>query len=96
MPRTPAHHERGVQAATDCLLWSQPAAEPMPISNDYWVRGIHQLALGDTSAAIRSWTASLKFAEEAAEAENEPTTVGLDGTFAVILNSGYLGSGSVD
>ena len=89
--RTPAHHRRGIQAATDCLLWSQPAGQPMPISNDYWVRGIHQLALGDTSAAIRSWTASLEFAEEAAEAKNEPTTVGPDGTFAVILNSGYLG-----
>lgn len=90
-PRTPAHHTRGVQAATDCLLWSQPAGQPMPISNDYWVRGVHQLALGDASAAIRSWTASLEFAEEAAEAEEQPTTVGPDGTYAVILNSGYLG-----
>ncbi len=91
LPRTPAHHIRGVQAATDCLLWSQPAGQPMPISNDYWVRGIHQLASGDAAAAIRSWTASLEFAEEAAGAQNEPATIGLDGTYAVILNSGYLG-----
>ncbi len=91
LPRTPAHHTRGVQAATDCLLWSQPAGQPMPISNDYWVRGVHQIALGDAAAAIRSWTASLEFAEEAAEAQNKPTTAGAYSTFAVILNSGYLG-----
>lgn len=91
LPRTPAHHTRGMQAATDCLLWSQPAGQPMPISNDFWVRGIHQLALGDVAAAIRNWSASLEFAEEAAQAQSEPTTVGPGGTYAVNLNSGYLG-----
>ena len=63
----------------------------MPVSNDYWVRGIHQLALGDTLAAIRNWKASLEFAEEAAGAQSDPTTVGPNGTYAVNLNSGYLG-----
>ncbi len=91
LPRTEAHHERGVQAATDCLLWSEIAGVPRPISSDYWVRGIHQLALGDAQAAIRSWTASLEFAEAAAENQGAATNVGPDGTFAVILNSGYLG-----
>lgn len=91
LPRTPAHHTRGTQAAVDCLLWSEVAGVPMPISNDYWVRGIHQLALGDAQAAIRSWTASLEFAESAAENEGEATKIGPDATFAVILNSGYLG-----
>ena len=91
LPRTNAHHTRGTQAAVDCLLWSEVAGVPMPISNDYWVRGIHQLALGDAQAAIRSWTASLEFAEAAAENDGTSTNVGPDGTFGVILNSGYLG-----
>lgn len=91
VPRTEAHHKRGVVAATDCLLWSESAGEPMPVSNDYWVRGIHQLALGDAAAAIRSWTLSLEFAETAAENEGQSTNAGPDATFAVNLNSGYLG-----
>ena len=91
LPRTEAHHIRGTQAAVDCLLWSEAAGEPMPISNDYWVRGIHQLALGDTQAAIRSWTASLEFAEAAAENQGTSTKVGPNGAFGVILNVGYLG-----
>ncbi len=91
LPRTNAHHTRGTQAAVDCLLWSEVAGVAMPISNDYWVRGIHQLALGDAQAAIRSWTAALEFAEAAAENGGESTNIGPDGTFAVILNSGYLG-----
>ena len=91
LPRTNAHHARGTQAAVDCLLWSEVAGVPMPISNDYWVRGIHQLALGEAQAAIRSWTASLEFAEADAENQGESTNIGPNGTFAVILNSGYLG-----
>jgi hypothetical protein len=91
LPRTEAHHRRGTQAAVDCLLWSESAADPTAVSNDYWVRGIHQLALGDAPAAIRSWTASLEFAETAAENQGQPTEVTASGTFAVILNHGYLG-----
>jgi hypothetical protein len=91
LPRTKAHHERGVQAATDCLLWSELAGVPRPISTDYWVRGIHQLALGDVKATIRSWTAALEFAETAAENDDQSKDIGPAGTFAVILNSGYLG-----
>ncbi len=91
LPRTDAHHQRGVVAATDCLLWSESAGEPMPISNDYWARGIHQLALGDAPAAIRSWTLSLELAETAAENEGQPADSGPAGTFAVNLNAGYLG-----
>ena len=91
VPRTDAYHARGMQAATDCLLWSEVAGVPRPIANDYWVRGIHQLALGDVQAAIRSWTAALESAEAAAENEGEPTEIGPAAAFAVILNSGYLG-----
>ena len=91
VPRTEAHHQRGTQAGVDCLLWSEMAGVAMPISNDYWVRGIHQLALGDVRAAIRSWTASLEFAETEAENQGQPTDITANGTFVVILNSGYLG-----
>lgn len=90
-PRTRAHHERGVRAANDCLSWSQPAGAPKPIANDYWVRGIHELALGDVEAASGSWTKALEHAVKAAEADVRSTDVGPDGTFPVNLSAGYLG-----
>jgi len=91
LPRTEAHHRRGVKAADDCLSWSEPAGRPGPIANDYWARGMHELALGETSAAVVSWTKALDFAIQAAEANGRSNHVGPDGTFLVNLTAGYLG-----
>ena len=80
-PRSREHHERGIKAADDCLTWIQAAGDSEPISKDWWVRGIHQLSLGDTGGAEASWTKALEFAEQAGGADD----------MGVVLNSGYLG-----
>jgi hypothetical protein len=61
------------------------------ICNDYWARGIHELALADTSGAIASWTEAQDYAISAACEEDRPVTVDVDGPFLVVLTSGYLG-----
>lgn len=94
-PRTRAHHERGLRAADQCLSWLQHLPSPAfdPRSRDHWARGIHQLALGDVSVAIESWTRSLEYAVEGARAEGSSTAIDGSGNFAVVLASGYLGLG---
>lgn len=89
-PRSKAHYERGVKAAEDCLRWSQPAGAPRPISMDYWVKGMHQLSLGNREGAIESWTTSLEYAIKDAEAAGQATSVAAEGSFGVILGAGYL------
>ena len=91
LPRAPAHHERGVRAANECLRISEAAGRPGPIANDYWVRGIHELALGQTESAIQSWAQGSEYAVDAARANGQPAEAGPEGTFLVNLTSGYLG-----
>lgn len=91
MPRTEAHHRRGVRAADDCLQISEAGGRPGPIANDYWARGIHLLPLGDVEGTIQSWTKAREHAVSAAEANGKPASPGPDGTFLVNLTSGYLG-----
>ena len=68
-----------------------PAGLPKPICNDLWVRGIHELALGDAAGAIRSWTKAREYALRAAGEDGGPATVDIEGSFLVLLTSGYLG-----
>ena len=89
-PRSKAHYQRGLKAAEDCLGWSGPAAAPGPISRDHWVKGMHQLSLGNREDAIESWTTSLQFAIKDAESIGQPTSVTAGAPFGVILSAGYL------
>jgi hypothetical protein len=94
-PRSRAHHQRGLRAAEEGLEWLQHLPSPAfdPHSRDHWARGIHQLALGDLSAAIESWTRSLEYAVRGARAAGQSTSIDGSGNFAVVLATGYLGLG---
>jgi hypothetical protein len=88
--RTKAHFLRGRKAAEDCLAW---CAEDRVdgLSRDHWVRGIHQLSLGDVDGAAESWATSLDLAKKLAAEAGEPTEVSPEAGFGVILGTGYLG-----
>lgn len=94
MPRSRAHHERGLKAAEDCMRWAELRSPPSPepLSRDHWARGIHQLALGESATSIESWERSLEFAQQHAGARQQSTAVD-GGDFAVVLGHGYLGLG---
>jgi hypothetical protein len=89
-PRTPAHFERGLKAADDCLGWCDPA-NSQGLSIDWWVRGMHQLSLDRPTDAHESWLRSQEYAVEAAREEGSPAEVSSAAGFGVILASGYIG-----
>lgn len=60
-----------------------------PRTRDHWARGIHLLALGNTSAATSAWELSLSHTETTARAANKSTAISVDGDFPVILANGY-------
>lgn len=93
-PRTTAHFERGLKAAEDCLSWCEPGNID-GLSMDWWVRGMHQLSLGERTGALAAWEKSFEYARKSAEAQGGPEVVTgevtAEAAFAVILGSGYVG-----
>ncbi|MHC4470309.1 MAG: hypothetical protein ACYS99_05030 [Planctomycetota bacterium] len=89
-PRNPEQFERGLQAAEDCLRWCAPQITA-GFARDYWVKGMHELSLGDRRAAAESFEKGQAYAAEAAREEERPDTVSADGEFGVILASGFVG-----
>lgn len=92
LPRTEAHHRRGVKAGDDCIRWrieleKPPAAHSMA----YWVRGIHRLALGELEAARQDWVEALRQAELDAQANGQPTELSPEAGFSILLGQGNLG-----
>jgi hypothetical protein len=90
-PRERRHFERGLEAG-EALLSPvfAGAVTPHVLANDCWVKGMHQLSLGDPSAAHTSWARAEAAAAEAARREGKPEK-GRDSTLQVILIRGYLG-----
>lgn len=86
------HFERGFQAAQDCLRWRLELDKgPGPFAIAYWVRGMHQLSLGDACGAVESFHTGLEFSIHEAEKSGLSRDVSADGDFGVILAHGYLG-----
>jgi len=89
-PRTPEHFERGLKAAEDCLGWCAPTMID-GLSMDWWVRGMHQLSLGQRTGAHASWEKSLEYAQQSAKAQGATEEVNVEAAFSIILGSGYVG-----
>jgi hypothetical protein len=89
-PRTKEHFERGLKAAEDCLGWCAPTVIS-GLSMDWWVRGMHQLSLGQRTGALASWEKSLEYAQQAVKAEGGTEEISTESAFGIILGSGYVG-----
>jgi hypothetical protein len=91
-PRTRAHFEAGLAAAEQCVRWRETLGKgPGPRSMAFWVKGMHELSLGEVAAATASWQRSLDEAVAAARAQGGGDAVDAHGDFAVVLGAGYLG-----
>lgn len=89
--RTAEHFKKGLQYAERALVFRKELKKgPRPFSIAYWAKGIHQLFLGDALGAEQSFTTSLKYAEELANAANLPTTATKKTPFDVLLQIGYV------
>lgn len=91
LPRERRHFERGLKAG-DALLARvfEGAVLPHVLANDHWVRGMHQLSLGEFVAARESWGRALVHAAEAARRGAMPPA-GRDSSLQVLLITGYFG-----
>ena len=89
-PRTESHFRRGLEAAEDCLSLCRPDITN-GLANDYWIKGMHQISLGDATGAAASFSKSIQNAARAARENGKPDTLGEDGAFGVILGYGYAG-----
>lgn len=90
-PREQRHFELGLSAADDCLRWRQQLDKPaQPFSIAWWAKGMHELSLGSTSAAVASFVKSLDYAREAIreKGDEEPSSTS---HFGIALGEGYLG-----
>jgi len=91
-PREQRHFERGLKAAQDCIRWRLELDKgPWPFAIAYWVRGMHQLSLGDVDGAVENFRTGLEFSLHVAESSGHSRDVTADGDFGVILATGYLG-----
>lgn len=90
MARAHHHFERGERAGEDCVRWRRELDKPASsLQLGWWALGIHQLHLGKNAidAMDQSWTAAVRAAEES----GEPTSIGPDAGFTVVLSAGYSG-----
>lgn len=90
VPRERHHFERGERAGEDCVRWRNELSKPASSRQlGWWALGIHQLHLGKNAidAMDNSWTEAVRAAEQG----GEPTSIGPDTGFTVILSAGYSG-----
>lgn len=92
LPRSEAHHRRGVKAGEDCIRWRiELEKPPAALSMAYWVRGVHRLALGELEPARQDWAAALQQSELDAQASGQPTDLSPEAGFSILLGQGNLG-----
>jgi len=88
--RSREHFLRGLQAGSDCIRWrTELGKPPAPFSIAFWVRGMHRLSLGELEDAHADFTESLRYAEQAAQQNNQPSHLSPEADFSVILGHGY-------
>lgn len=89
--RTPAHHERGLSAANQCLVWRAELKKgAWPFMFAWWTKGVHELGLGRLEPARDSFSTSLKYARRVAAEGGNPTEVVEDGDIGVLIGEGYV------
>ncbi len=89
-PRERHHLEAGLAAAEDCLRWRSELGKGVGRSSiAWWVRGVHELSLGHSADAVRSFGEAREAARRAATAA--PAEVAPGGDFSFLLATGYLG-----
>jgi len=94
LPRERRHFERGLKAGNALLSpVFEGAVLPHVLANDHWVRGMHQLSLGDAAGARESWGRALVHGAEGARRGGQAAT-GRDSTLQVLLLTGYFGLAS--
>lgn len=90
--RESRHFQAGLEAATDCVAWREELGMPAwSRSMAHWAKGMHELSLGQTEAAVLDWRTSLDFAVTNAEEQGDGTEANAEGEFAVVLSTGLLG-----
>jgi hypothetical protein len=92
LPRERRHLEAGLKAAEDCIRWREELGKgPGPFAMAYWVKGMHQLSLGDADGAAENFKKSLDYNVEVAKEEGAATEVSPEAGFGLILAEGYVG-----
>lgn len=82
LSRERRHFEAGLAAALDCVRWREELDKPpFPRSIAWWVRGMHELSLGQLGDAVSSFQRSTEYARLAAEGDET--------AFGVVLARGY-------
>jgi len=92
LPREMRHFEAGLKAAEDCLRWRNELNKPpKAFYLAYWAKGVHLLALGHTSGAVKSFNLALGFALRDAQDTGKLGAVNEQSSFEVLLATAYLG-----
>lgn len=85
------HFEAGLALAERCLAWREQLGKgPGPFYMAWWLKGMHQVSLGDADLAVASLDASLRAARDAATGEDGATPAPHE-DFGIALAEGYLG-----
>jgi len=85
------HFEAGLALAERCLAWREELGKgPGPFFMAWWLKGMHQVSLGDAEGAVASLDASLRAAREAATDAGGHTAEPHE-DFGIALAEGYLG-----
>jgi hypothetical protein len=89
-PRERRHFEAGLAAAQDCVRRRDDLGKPASSRfAAWWMRGVHQLALGRDEEAAASFERALDLARKAAR--GAPAAVVRGGDLDVVLSSACLG-----
>ncbi len=92
VPREQRHLERGLAAAEQCVAWREELDNgDGPRSMAWWAVGMHNLSLGNHTAAEEGFQKSFDFAVEMVKAEGNPTAVAPGVHYSIPLGQGYLG-----
>lgn len=92
VPREQRHLERGLAAAERCVAWREELNKDAgPFSMAWWAVGMHQLSLGNHTAAEEGFQKSLDYAVEMVKTEGNSTEVAAGVHYSIPLGQGYLG-----